>query len=529
MAGEGKVYGGNATKSRSDVVVMTFNQLLRYQNTWKDYHLEALLGHESHKARSGAMTGAKRNFVDPSNSEFSNASVLAALDSYTSHYFIEGYFGQINANYKQKYFFSSSLRRDASSVFAPEHRWGTFWSVGGSWLISQEDFMKKATFVNSLKVKASYGIQGNDELYLPDGGRSLVPYMTLYEVTSNGSTAGLQARYKGNRNITWEESGNFNTGIEATLWNHLLTVEADYFVKKTKNLLFNMPLPSSTGFSSEPRNVADMENKGVDFVIHLNPIRREHFSWSLSFNGLYYKNTITKLPEELREKGVSRGGSQILKEGGSIYDFYMVRWAGVNPANGDAQFYIKNPATGAYEVKGSAAYEMENSRTFVGSSIPDLQGGFGSNFRLYNFDLSLQFAYQLGGKFYDYQYAGLMHSGQLGRGWHTDMRARWSPENPHTDVPRLEFANQKLLSSSDRFLTDASYLSLRNISVGYSLPEEVCQKLHLNKLRYYITAENVYLWSKRKGLDPRSSLSGVNSSAVYSPIRTVSMGLSLNF
>lgn len=172
---------------------------------------------------------------------------------------------------------------------------------------------------------------------------------------------------------------------------------------------------------------------------------------------------------------------------------------------------------------------MENSRTFVGSSIPDLQGGFGSNFRLYNFDLSLQFAYQLGGKFYDYQYAGLMHSGQLGRGWHTDMRARWSPENPHTDVPRLEFANQKLLSSSDRFLIDASYLSLRNISVGYSLPEEVCQKLHLNKLRYYITTENVYLWSKRKGLDPRSSLAGVNSSAVYSPIRTVSMGLTLNF
>ena len=529
LAGEGKVYGGNATKSRSDVVVMTFNQLLRYQNTWKDYHLEALLGHESHKARSGAMTGAKRNFVDPSNSEFSNASVLAALDSYTSHYFIEGYFGQINANYKQKYFFSSSLRRDASSVFAPEHRWGTFWSVGGSWLISQEDFMKKATFVNSLKVKASYGIQGNDELYLPDGGRSLVPYMTLYEVTSDGSNAGLQARYKGNRSITWEESGNFNTGIEATLWDHLLTIEADYFVKKTKNLLFNMPLPSSTGFSSEPRNVADMENKGIDFVIHLNPIKREHFSWSVSFNGLYYKNTITKLPEELREKGVSRGGSQILKEGGSIYDFYMVRWAGVNPANGDAQFYIKNPATGVYEVKGSAAYEMENSRTFVGSSIPDLQGGFGSNLRLYNFDLSLQFAYQLGGKFYDYQYAGLMHSGQLGRGWHTDMRARWSPENPHTDVPRLEFANQKLLSSSDRFLIDASYLSLRNISVGYSLPEEVCQKLHLNKLRYYITAENVYLWSKRKGLDPRSSLAGVNSSAAYSPIRTVSMGLTLNF
>ena len=270
-----------------------------------------------------------------------------------------------------------------------------------------------------------------------------------------------------------------------------------------------------------------MENKGVDFTLTFVPVRTENFQWSLFFNGLHYKNVITKLPEELREKGVSRGGGQILKEGGSLYDFYFVRYAGVNPDTGDAQFYIKNTATGAYEVKGSTNYEQDHSRQYVGSAIPDLQGGFGTTLTFSGVDLSLQFAYQLGGKFFDYQYATLMHMGEQGKNWHTDILNRWTPENRYTDVPRLEYANQKLLSASDRFVVEASYLSLKNISLGYTLPQEVCQRLHLSKLRYYITADNVYLWSKRRGLDPRSSISGAIGSAVYSPIRTVSLGISL--
>lgn len=527
LGGEGKVFGGNISKYRSDVIVMTFNQLLRYNKQWKDYGLEGLLGHETHKTRMGNLSGAKRNLVDPHNTEWNNAAVMGGMNSYTSRYFVEGYFGQLTAHHKQKYFLSASLRRDASSVFAPEHRWGTFWSVGGSWLLHQEAFLEKATFLNTLKLKASYGVQGNDVLYLPDGGRSYVPYMTLYEVTTNGSTPGLRARYKGNRNITWEESANFNTGVELALWNHRFTLEADYFMKKTKDLLFNMPLPATSGFSSEPRNVADMENKGVDFTLTFVPVRTENFQWSLFFNGLHYKNVITKLPEELREKGVSRGGGQILKEGGSLYDFYFVRYAGVNPDTGDAQFYIKNTATGAYEVKGSTNYEQDHSRQYIGSAIPDLQGGFGTTLTFSGVDLSLQFAYQLGGKFFDYQYATLMHMGEQGKNWHTDILNRWTPENRYTDVPRLEYANQKLLSASDRFVVEASYLSLKNISLGYTLPQEVCQRLHLSKLRYYITADNVYLWSKRRGLDPRSSISGAIGSAVYSPIRTVSLGISL--
>ncbi|MBM0656525.1 TonB-dependent receptor [Capnocytophaga genosp. AHN8471] len=529
LGGAGKNYGGASTKYKSDNIVLTFNQLLRYNKNWDDYGFEAFLGHETYLKRFGTIEGSKKNFVDPRNSEFNNAAVLSSLTSYSRRYFVEGYFGQINANYKHKYYLSGSLRRDGSSVFAPENRWGTFWSVGASWLLSEEKFLEKAKFIDLIKLKLSYGVQGNDELYLPGSySRSYVPYMTLYSVSTNGNTPGLVASYKGNRNITWEESGNLNAGIELALFNNRLTLEADYFIKKTNNLLFDMPLPASTGFSSEPRNVADMVNKGFEFSLGVTPIRTDKVEWTISLNGLHYKNEITRLPEELREKGLTRG-YQILKEGGSIYDFYMVKWGGVNPVNGDAQFYIKNTTTGEYKLKGSADYDSTNSKQYVGTSIPDLQGGFGTTLSAYNFDLAIQFSYQFGGKFYDSQYANLMHSGDLGRTWHTDIRNRWTPENTTSDIPRLEFANQKVLSLSDRFIVSSDYLSLRNVSLGYTFKQGIVEKLGLTKLRYYLTADNVYLWSKRKGLDPRTSLAGSNDYAVYSPIRTVSMGLTLNF
>lgn len=526
LGGAGKNYGGSADKYRSDDVVMTFNQLLRYNKQWNTIAVEALLGHESHQDRYGIISGSKRNFLDPSNSEWSNAAILSSLTSYTNKYFVEGYFGQFNANYRQKYYLSASLRRDASSVFAPENRWGTFWSVGASWLLNEEKFLQSATAINELKLKLSYGVQGNDELYLPgSSSRSYVPYMTLYEVTTDGSQPGLKARYKGNRNITWEESGNFNAGIEAAFFQNRLTVEADYFVKQTKDLLFNMPLPASSGFSTEPRNVADMRNKGVEFSVGFTPVRTDKVQWTLSLNGLHYKNEITKLPEDLREKWVTYG-SQILKEGGSIYDFYMVKWAGVDPKNGDALYYIQNSTTGEYEPKNKYDY---NSNQFVGTSIPDLQGGFGTTLNVHNFDLALQFSYQIGGKFYDSQYVNLMHNGENGKTWHSNIRDRWTPDHRVASVPRLEFGNVNNFGFSDFFLVSSDYLSLRSISLGYTFPEDVVRKMHLSKLRYYLTADNVYLWSKRQGLDPRISLSGDNSYAKNSPIRTVSMGLTLTF
>lgn len=535
VGGYGKENNGIGNRYSTNDIIMTFNQLLKYNQSWGDYSIDALLGHESNKERYASLSGGKKNFLDPLNSEFDNAAIITSLNSSTTGYFVEGYFGQLNMNYDYKYFLSASLRRDASSVFAPENRWGTFWSVGGSWLVNREKFLEKINFINNLKLKASYGIQGNDYLFLPGGGgRSYAPYLNLYYVDSDGSKPAVKAIYKGNRNITWEESGNFNTGIEADLWNNRLSIEANFFVKTTKNMLFNMPLPASTGFSSEPRNVADMQNKGVEFSIAVTPVRTENVEWQITANGFWYNNKVLKLPEELREKGLAWGGQQIIKEGGSIYDFYMVKYGGVDPETGDALFWTYTKTTSSdseesWNLLGSDKHNYEKSKQFVGTSIPDLQGGFGTSLRVYNIDLSAQFSYQIGGKFYDYQYAMLMGTGDYGRTWHTDIRKRWTPENRYTDVPRLEFSG-KQLSSSDRFLVSASYLSLRNVSIGYNVPQEAAEKLKLSSIRYYVTGDNIYLWSYRQGFDPRNDISGNGSeNATYTPIRTISMGLTLNF
>ena len=526
IGGAGKTYNGISEKQRINTRTLTFNQILKYNKMFGEYKVEALVGHESYSNIENIVRGEKSNFVDPSNPQWSNAAKISELNSYNHKYAVEGYLGQLNLSYDDKYYLSGSLRRDGSSVFAPENRWGTFWSVGGSWRVDQEDFLRNSSWLNALKVKVSYGVQGNDNLYLPSStGRSWTPYLTLYTITSDGKNPGLSASYRGRREVTWEENANLNTGLEVALFNNRVSLEFDYFIKRTNNLLFNLPVPETTGFSTEPWNIGNMENKGFEFSFAFTPVRSDNVEWNINVNGLHYKNKVLSLPEKFRADGITRGSQKIV-EGGGIYDFYMVKWGGVNPANGDAQYWISD-GQGGYELKPSADYESTHSRQYVGSAIHDLSGGFGTSLKVYGFDLGVQFSYALGGKVLDSEYGGLMHIGTYGDSWHTDIRNRWTPTNTNTDVPRLEAENQMLTQSSSRFLTDASYVALRNINFGYNFSQSVLKDLKIQKLRVYMAADNVALWSKRKGLDPRLNLNGINETPVYSPIRTVSAGLLL--
>lgn len=220
-----------------------------------------------------------------------------------------------------------------------------------------------------------------------------------------------------------------------------------------------------------------------------------------------------------------------------IYDIYQVKYAGVDPETGNSQYYrFDDDAEGdtpVYKIVGSENYRSEiRDRQFLGSAIPKLEGGFFANLGMKGVDFSAQFAYRLGGKMYDNGYANLMHSGGSGESasnWHMDILNRWTPENRNTDVPRLQMNNQALISGSDMFIIDASYLSLRNITLGYTLPSSWTNNVGLKAVRVYTTADNVFLLSNRKGLDPRTSLSGASSSNQTSVIRTISGGLTITF
>ncbi|PVX52558.1 TonB-linked SusC/RagA family outer membrane protein [Balneicella halophila] len=527
LIGDGAAYGGILYKENNSYETFNFNQILTWEKEFDLFDLNAMLGHETYQAEGEYVYGEKRSLLDPELTEFQSAATISSLGSYTTDYKVEGYFGQITADIDDKYYFSASLRRDGSSVFHPDNRWGTFWSLGASWRLNEEEFLRDTEWINSLKLRVSYGAQGNDYLYLPgsSSARAYTPYTNLYSISSDGTQSIYGPTYKGNKDITWEKNKNFNVGLEFNIFDGALAGELDFFQRKTDDMLFNLPIPSTTGFSTEPVNIGNMKNTGFEFNLTSRVYSNDDININVGVNGIHYENEVLNLPDEFKEEGIATG-NRIIKEGGGVYDLWMVKYAGVDPENGDALYYIFDEDTNDFVAKPSSEHSTDKvNKQLIGSSIPDLDGGFFANGSFYGVDLGLQFSYRIGGKVYDGLYAGLMSAGDAGNNWHTDILNRWTPENTTTDVPRVQTNSQKLISSSDRFITDATYLSLRNVTLGYTLPTATVENIGLKALRVYVAADNVYLWSKRKGFDPRLTLSGSQSYSKNSAIRTISLGV----
>ena len=271
MIGDAKTFRGRSRKERETTGSINFNQILRWKKTFADQlEVNAMLGHESYSYDYTYLLATKTGFLDPGNTDLINGAKMEEMNSYSRKYALEGWFSQLTASYFNRYYLSLSARRDASSVFHPDHRWGSFWSVGGSWRLSEESFMKGAkSLFSDMKIKASYGLQGNDYLFLPNStsARNYKPYMNLYETTSDGTDISLSPKYMGNENVTWEKNKNLNVGIEFTTVNNYLTGEIEFFQRTTSDMLFNMPVPQSTGFTSQPVNLGDMKNTGIEITL----------------------------------------------------------------------------------------------------------------------------------------------------------------------------------------------------------------------------------------------------------------------
>ncbi|MCI5561373.1 MAG: TonB-dependent receptor [Phocaeicola sp.] len=528
IMGDGVAYGGILTKGSNVRNTINWNQVLTWDKQFGDVKLQAMLGHESYMYTYSTLSGEKRNTLVTHSLELNTYAQITELTSGKRDYRVEGYFGQITGDYRNKYYFSASYRRDASSVFARDSRWGSFWSLGASWRIKEENFLKDVAWLNNLKLRASIGQQGNDALYNGDV-RLYTPYTNLYSIGSDGTNYSFGAAYKGNPNITWEKNTNISAGLEFAMFDNRLTGEFDFFTRKTTDMLFNEPVSKTTGFTSEPRNLGAMRNTGFEFSLRGVAYRNKDVEVTLGLNGTTYKNKILSLPERFKETGLD-ANPRILKEGGSIADLYLVKFSRVNPEDGDALYWIKNKE-GVFEEMPSKNFNSSlANRQYVGSGLPKWEGGFDLGVTAYGFDFSTQFSYRLGGKMLDNAYSALMHTGssETGGNWHKDILNSWTPENKNTNVPRVELDNNKLLDTSDMFLVNASYLSLRNITLGYTLPNNWVRKMGMNKVRIYVTADNVFLLSERKGLDPRTSLIGSSSHKVASAIRTISGGISIS-
>ena len=520
---------GRYQETRFRRTVENFNQVLTYTKSFNDIHnFDVTLGHESFDRKYSELNGIANTQTATGIYEFANFAAGDNVDGFSTDRTLEGYFARMNYNFDNKYYLSGSFRRDGSSVFSSDVRWGNFFSVGGSWRIDQEDFMQDVAVLNKLKLRASYGEVGNDNL-----GNVYIS-QALYEILPNAGAPGIFWSSTGNELLEWENQVSWDVALEFGLWNNRLEGAVEFYKKNSVDLLFNQPIPLTEGLDQAPFNIGDMYNQGLEVSLTGRAFDTTDFGWDITLQGSTFKNEITKLAAP------SDNGSKRWDVGRSRYDYYIYHWAGVDPSNGDSMYYMfeddletgaRVPVLNEDGTQATTNDYQEAGEAYTGdSSIPDFIGSLSNSFRYKQFTLDVLMTFGVGGKILDGGYASLMHSGTYGRALHTDALNAWRAPGDITDVPRLETGNpNQNVSGSTRYLTDASYLSLRNVSLGYSFDRTLTEKLNIDNMRFFLTGENLFISAKRKGINPQQSLAGTQGGNSFSPASVVSLGLNVSF
>ena len=524
---------GELQKESTESWRQNHTQTLTYYQDFGKHSVTVLLGHEYYKTNTRYLSATGQGGFTPSIQELAAFAKKLDSNSYRTAYNVEGYFGNAQYSYDDKYFGSFSYRRDASSRFAKDHRWGNFWSIGGAWLISKESWFK-APWVDELKIKASIGQQGNDNI----GNWAYIDLYTLSK-TSDTSMAASFARM-GNKNITWETTTNLNIGTEFSFFNRRLSGTIDFYSKKTTDLLFWLSIPESAGSRGYYGNVGDIRNNGIEVTLTGSIIRTKDLDWSVTANIAHNSTKILKLPEsKIADNGGFNETSKLettqywYRVGGPLYNGYMPKYAGVNE-KGEATYWVDEDAGGGkHGTKYSYTTTNPNSSSKyeTGSLLPKAFGGFSTTVVYKGFDFTASFDYQIGGKVYDSRYASLMspcdNSSAAGSAIHKDYLKSWSPNNTSSNIPRWQYGDNYTTAQSDRFLTNASYFNFQSFTVGYSIPTQHIP--FFSKIRVYCSGENLGFISARKGLDPRYSYDGGTTLNAYSPVRNISGGIQLTF
>lgn len=524
--------GGTVSKSHSRSTDFNTQQLLNYTHNFQNkMNLNVMVGHEWYISKSAYLSAAKQKMFSQDNKELAAAVVdNKSANSYTGTYNNEGYFSRIQFDDNNTLFLSASFRRDASSRFQKKHWWGSFWSVGAAWIISKESWFN-APWIDMLKFKASYGSQGNDNI-------GSYMYTDTYDIVPMDGEVATAFSSKGKEDITWETNGNFNIGTEFTLFGNLIDGSFEFFDRKTTDMLFRFSVPSSLGYTGYYNNVGDMKNYGVELALNFNIIQKRDFNWSIDLNATHVQNRILYLHEDVKTRTIEghegyNSGSYFYGEGLPLYTYYMKKYAGVDQVTGESLWYKDiTDADGNVTGKETTANYSSATDYLCDNPMPKLYGGFGTSFYFHGLDFSVNFSYQLGGLSYDSGYASFMSvpiANSTGANFHKDVLKSWTAENHSTTIPRWQYGDTYVAGTSDRFLTDASYLNIENINLGYTFPSKWTKKIGVSAFRVYAACENVFYWSARKGFDPRYSFSGGTNYSNYSPVRTISGGITLKF
>ncbi|MBR5385077.1 MAG: TonB-dependent receptor [Bacteroidales bacterium] len=521
---------GRASKTNTRVLSYTFNQILNYERTFASVHdIKLMAGHEFYRYHYDYATGEKTSIMDGID-ELAPAVTTSDNTTHSDNYAIESVFTRLNYGFRNRYYFDASWRTDGSSRFHKSHQWGNFWSVGASWRVSEEAFMQKTKdWLSNLTAKLSYGLQGNDNL------GTYYAWQGLYEYTwANGTEAGAFASKLENKDVTWEKNANLNTGIDASLFGGRLSVTLEYYNRKTTDMLLSNPLAPSTGFKGFDDNVGSMRNQGFESSFRGTLVDSENFRWDASFTASLNRNKVLELTSSQDQ---ITSGNSVIERGYPIYTFKLSKSAGVDPATGKQLYYCYYRK--GVDEKGNMInvrcdeYVTDNvslaslSKYYMGSREPLFSGSFGMNFTLFkNWDISFLSTYSVGGKVYDSLYSGTMEVQYAGNNWHKDVLRRWQKPGDITDVPMVEIGGS--YAATDRYLIDASFFAIKNVTVGYTFPTRLTQKASIKSCRLFFTADNVAMFSRLGGMDPQQNFTG-GVSYSYTPAKAMVAGVELNF
>ena len=570
----------------------TLQQLLNWKQTYGNRHaFEVLLGHENYYYKYNYLYGFKANETLAGHVDMINFSDIQNLYDYENNDRRESYLGRLIYGLDDKYIFEGTFRRDGSSRFHKDHRWGNFYSIGGTWVMSREDFINKYDWINNLKFRVAYGEVANDR------AADYYSYMALYDITVNGGMGALVKSQLTNELLSWESVRNLSIGLEGRLFNRL-NFGLDYFIKGSKDLIFNLNQPLSAGATSTSSavsqvqvNLGNMVNRGIEFSADADIIQTKDLRFNLGLNLTFIKNKITKMPDIYNVGGEKdeytaglQSGQYNYRKGHSMYSFYTYTYKGIDDMTGkalytfnDHDYYVPGMTTGStegleaipegeYVVIDGVPYVYKpatyGKREWHGSAMPKLYGSFNPTIDYKNFTLSGIFSFQLGGKCIDWTYQSLTSMGGSPSAIHADMENAWIKDlngtavtytddqikgmtvtdaegNSYVNYPgsRLDpngtpavysADNSYNSATSDRYITSSNYFIIKNIGLTYRLPRFILDKIGFTYISLNATVENLYTKSARKGMNPQQSFSGYVGDIMVTP-RVFSFGVKIGF
>ena len=523
--GDGPAYGGRGGRTQTSDLMFTSTTTLNFNRTFADVHnVSAMAGFEYWQSKITRFDGAATGFAFDFLTELAGANKPQSVTSFYTQAALISWLGHAEYNYAEKYFASASFRRDGSSVFGADNKWGNFFSVGASWRAKQEDFLKDVDWLSDLKLRVSYGTSGNN------AGLSRYQSLGLWVASDNyqyGYNSGMAHDSLSNPDLGWEKQKMFNVGVDFAFFHNRFSGSVEYFNKVSDALLYEFPLPATHGITSVMMNLAKVKNNGVEVVLNGTPVQTKDFSWDVNFNFSYNADKILDLAGD--DDIIMGDTKKIWKVGHSQYEFYMPTWMGVDKTTGDPLWKAGDGTTSNYSL---ADYEMQ------GRATPWGFGSLTNNFSWKGLNFSFMFYYNLGGKVYDSLYANMMHEGNNGgKNINVDELNAWTPSNTQTNVPRYMNMNDNQSNSpSTRFLYSATYLKLKNVNLSYSLPKNILKKTGIiSGVRFYLNADNLFTVFADKGYKGYDDIDifgvgGYDAYANYIPLsRTYTLGVNITF